>query len=309
VIVDQGNFEFNPYSIPSITRVGNCTDGTEGDLELYVFSYFNISSNFNYTLYQPGQSNQNGFIQEGTYDILNIDELDCNIFVHDALGRVGYFVVQNGKTIDRYVQSEYKAFGKCVTKTCPNQSILIMNKDNETSFFYNLTGNEEILDSGYVTTADSICFDYNKCNEITGNGTATYFFFEGDQIYDSGFSTDYFKIGDCEQICDHLPILSTTSRGKDIVIHLATISGMSALNDVATFQYKAACWIIYDDIKNLNASSPNLVQRYVLGLFYIATNGLSWTESKSFLSGKYECDWGSVSCNSNGFVSHLSLSK
>jgi len=310
----NGTIVFDPSYAPNeIIFVGNCTNSFEGGQELYVYSpYGDIA----YAFYRFGQSeespafsSENGTIQNGKYEIFHMSDSDCNMFQRKSLVGGNYFLVQGDETIDSGVltSKQYEAFGSCASKKCLDETIIIKN-DNEDPFSYNLSDeNGEIRYSGDVVTIESICIDVSKCSILTGNDTATYFFLRGNEVYDIGLSTDYYGIGACKNECDLMPLLSKSSRGLDIVTHLATISGMHALVDVTTSQYKAACWLIYDDVKNLNASSTNLVQRYVLGLLYTSTNGPSWYISDSFLSGKDECNWYGVAC-SNKRVSQLRLS-
>ena len=307
--ITHGDVAFDPTNKnQKIVFVGNCTNHVDKDQKLYVLTYQSWTSNVTYTFHRSGHSPKKSSIQAGNYEFFNMSESGCNIFTYHAVGLIRYFVVQNGETLESGRLLEDKTFGSCPTNICANETMLMLNNDMGSPFFYNLTTNGEILAGGYIEKNTTICFDSNNCNIITGNGTATYFFLKGTELYESGQNTDFYKIGACEKECDLMPVLSTTTRGKDIVTHLATISGMSALVDINAPQYKAACWIIYDDMREFNASSPNLVQRYVLGLFYIATNGPKWTRSYSFLSDKHECDWGGITCDES-FVQLLSICK
>jgi len=267
-ILDQGNFTYHQDdATKQITRAGNCTNSSEGDQELYVFTSADYVGNVTYSFYRPGQEIAHGYVQAGNYEVLNMNASNCNIFVSDTVSHVEYFIVKNGEIIAYdALNKKYKMFGSC--DICLGQSIRIWNNQIDNTFFYNLTENGFFIDSWSVMTEELLCIDGNKCYTLTGDGSATYFFLNDNEIYDSALSTDTYNINSCEKICDSMPILSATNRGKDIVTHLATISGMNALVDVTTDQYKAACWIIHDDIRNLTVSSPNLVQRYVLGLFY-----------------------------------------
>ena len=56
------------------------------------------------------------------------------------------------------------------------------------------------------------------------------------------------------------------------------------------------CWLVYDDYRRLDASSPHLLQRYVLALFYFSTNGDKWKKSLGYLTAKNECHWGGITC-------------
>ena len=305
-----GNFKHHSSFAPDeIVFAGNCENYLDTENTLYVFTYPSYTSNVTYTFYRFGQSSEEGFIQEGSYNSFTMNELGCSTIVYDGIGVVRYFVVEDGETNETGPLMEYTSFGSCPTSNCTNETLVILNNDHKYPLSYNLNVDGEIVKSGFVENGTNICFDSNSCNMLTWNGSATYFFLRENDIYEVGLSTDFPKFGMCKEECDLMPVLSTTLRGMNIVTYLATISGMSALVDITTPQYKAACWIIYDDVKNLTAFSSNLVQRYVLGLFYIATNGPNWIRSYSFLSGKNECDWGAVVCNDQEFVKYMRLSK
>ena len=175
------------------------------------------------------------------------------------------------------------------------------------SFFCNLAVNGEITGSGNIVTSVSVHVVISECNEATRNRAATCFFQSENKIHEVSLSTNCHQIGSCVKTCDRMPMLSTVSRGKGIASYLAAISGMDSLVNAATSQYKAAYWLICDDIKHINASSPHVVQRCVIGLLYISTSGPSWTKSNSFLSGEYECDWRSVTYDSDDHTCRLYL--
>ena len=101
----------------------------------------------------------------------------------------------------------------------------------------------------------------------------------------------------------------------------SSISGMDAIANLDSPQYKAACWIINDDTRQLdpsnNSSQVALVQRYVLAVLYYSTQGWAWHDTFDFLSEKNECDWNNdyngyilgVICDEAGIIHKLDLSK
>jgi len=91
--------------------------------------------------------------------------------------------------------------------------------------------------------------------------------------------------------CDGNPLLTDSSRGRDITMIASGVSGMDVLTDVDSQQYKAVCWLIYDDSRQLNSTTVALAQRYVLALLYQSTKGRKWKKSYNFLSEKDECEW------------------
>ena len=81
-----------------------------------------------------------------------------------------------------------------------------------------------------------------------------------------------------------------------------------------------------DDNHVLCPDSPYLVQRYVLALFYFATDGDNWplcsadetstpcvdengTEIVRFLSNTNECEWYGVVCDFDKFVTLIEIGK
>jgi len=70
------------------------------------------------------------------------------------------------------------------------------------------------------------------------------------------------------------------------------ISNIEKLIDTDSPQYRAACWIIHDDLFRVKASDQSLVQHYVLALLYYSTHGWDWTNKDLFLVPISECYWG-----------------
>ena len=101
----------------------------------------------------------------------------------------------------------------------------------------------------------------------------------------------------------------------------------TVLYNTSTPQYRALEWILFTDPMKLGQSDPNLVQRYVLALFYFQTTARygSWnsscippdstesiycTGSESrirWLSDSSECEWDGVLCNDANQTTSLEL--
>ena len=92
-----------------------------------------------------------------------------------------------------------------------------------------------------------------------------------------------------------------------------SISGQESIDDEYSPQRKAYMWIVHDDKLFQNTNEPlnrdAIVQRYVLSVFYFATNGPLWIEN-NWLSGS-ECtdEWTGIKCNSQNQVISLYLGK
>ena len=95
---------------------------------------------------------------------------------------------------------------------------------------------------------------------------------------------------------------------SDIAI---SISGQESIDDEYSPQRKAYTWIVYDDKIFQNTDEPLnrdvVVQRYVLSVFYFATNGPLWVEN-NWLNGS-ECTdtWKGIACNGQNQVISLFL--
>ena len=168
---------------------------------------------------------------------------------------------------------------------------------------HNVTDNTTVSSS--TTTVSStmdkeVCLDMNECSIINGiEGSGIYYIIQNNQIIDFG-SNDSFSPNSCStNICDDKPLLSTLE-GRAVVTLLLTVSGMDVSADADIPQYHVACWLIHDDVRGLSAVDENLIQRYVLSLLYLTTNGSyldneadvsmhGWKDNYHFISSKHEC--------------------
>jgi len=105
----------------------------------------------------------------------------------------------------------------------------------------------------------------------------------------------------------HRCLMELTLRDALITIELQSVSHPLDLVDVTKPQWKAKEWILRYDRMNLCPDDPNLIQRYVMALFYVSAGGNDWKKcsanrSKSscdrhvrWLHG-HECTWYGVAC-------------
>ena len=99
-------------------------------------------------------------------------------------------------------------------------------------------------------------------------------------------------------------------RRISILKKIETISG-NKVRRKSTAQHIAAEWIIVNDKLYLDASSPYLIQRYVVALIYYAMGGrYAWTGDYNWMDGDTnECQWTGIECNSNSFITKIELGK
>jgi hypothetical protein len=117
-----------------------------------------------------------------------------------------------------------------------------------------------------------------------------------------------------------------TQKGVSIFDHtsifneLVKISDIKLLSDITgeMAQRKALVWI---KTTETTLSMNQLLQRYILAVFYFSTGGEKWTHcskqsslcrlhnvsSNHFLSNDNECTWGGIACDSTGNVIAINI--
>lgn len=122
----------------------------------------------------------------------------------------------------------------------------------------------------------------------------------------------------CDQRCDNFrPCdLLPAQRDSQILDILGGISDPTALQTRGTPQFRAARYLIDEDLLLLCPGEEKLVQRYVMSLLYFATNGNSWTRCSqrdnscpvpNYLSAIDECEWFGLFCNEDFAITEISI--
>ena len=115
--------------------------------------------------------------------------------------------------------------------------------------------------------------------------------------------------------CVRLPALSPRnqvnnfefdSRIENILEIIHSLSPINLIHDFQSAQYKAACYIIFDDIVGTSLESEKLIQRYSLSVFLYTTNQLS-----EFPLPHSICDMGGsrIDCNKEGHITKIDWGK
>lgn len=111
------------------------------------------------------------------------------------------------------------------------------------------------------------------------------------------------------QRCSKLPILSPINednnfshdeRIRKILSTIHAISTADSLNQFFSPQYKAACWILFDDERMIEPHNPNVVQRYILALYLFATR----RNAADFLPKNF-CDYPDFYCDDSHQVTRI----
>lgn len=93
---------------------------------------------------------------------------------------------------------------------------------------------------------------------------------------------------------------------------LATISDTSLLEAKHTDQFKAFMWMTRMDPSPVDMKTtphPVIIQKYIMALIYVSTNGKEWDDQYSFLTSASVCDWEGLTCNDEGEILSIVLEK
>ena len=149
------------------------------------------------------------------------------------------------------------------------------------------------------------CYRVSVNDQIVVNG----FSFTGEKIH----TIDIFSSGKAiEQQCHKHPLLSPMNHLNDfqyddrvhkIMFVIYTVSSQHALSNFRTPQYKAACWILFDDIAQISWDNELLVQRYVMAVLIYS---IHYDEEILFSN---ICESETVLCNDQGHVTEINWGK
>ena len=113
--------------------------------------------------------------------------------------------------------------------------------------------------------------------------------------------------------CEENPILSPTNhlnhfeydeRIDRILGVLHSLSSLELLSYPHTPQYKAACWIIFDDMSEMQVINELFIQRYIMAVFLYTMN-----PDEQDLLPLNTCDHQIVTCNGDDKITKVELSK
>ena len=280
-------------------RFGDCSQ-CKGEDEVVLSNQNSESVDVNYTYLSKGVVNHgvvgaeqsvNFCIDPEDFNVLTVETTKPLSYEVEITQPLHYYLVKGKKVLSDYPipMPKSKIFGKDSNRTMT--SLWIHPIIGESNFAYILQS-YDYLHKSFIKEGsyEMICIDVsNNCYNMTSNRMAHLSFFEYGKFVDDGVSSDYSFFGSCSKKCEYNQVLHSTVRGKDIISTISFISRMVDLQDLTTPHYSAACWLIYDDSRNLDASSPQLLQRYILALLFFSTKGLEWKNNWGYLTGKSEC--------------------
>ena len=87
----------------------------------------------------------------------------------------------------------------------------------------------------------------------------------------------------------------------------ANVLSEGALDNEDSPQGQAFLWVTTTPLQP-GEDDAQIIQQYILAVFYYATGGAGWTDKEGWLESSDECDWFKVVCNGSGVVTELTPS-
>ena len=85
---------------------------------------------------------------------------------------------------------------------------------------------------------------------------------------------------------------------------LLTVSSEGALDNEDSPQGQEFLWVTTTPLQP-GEDDAQIIQQYILAVFYYATGGDGWTNGNGWLGSETECNWFRVDCNGSGVVTQL----
>ena len=301
----------------SLYFLGKCGVRCPGETTLLLTNSSPLAvKDFEFTLHTFNTSYIEGVLRHYEMVTFCVNLEKCSLL--DGHGRARHYLLQGNNLIDKEGEGEKRddmhtssksiMIGNCM-KSCTDMKIILSITPGQT-YSYTLKEEDNLLDKSILVQGNDkeFCLDSRKCYQFNGNGKSTYVHIEDGNVISYERNVNHLLIGSCKKLCERKPLLSSTRRSVDIFSVISSVSTSEDLIDIHNKKYEAICWLIFDDTKHLEVTDPFLIQRYVLALFYLSTNGNNWYNSFGYMSASNECNWGGVACL-DGFVTELEFSK
>ena len=182
---------------------------------------------------------------------------------------------------------------------------------NSSEFYFScLTTGIYLFDTTDVNRTTVSCEIFSDCYTVQLDQTSLFQEknFSETMVYSFAIS-QYGHVN--ERNCHLLPNFAPLNGVKDfqfdtrtehIMSSLYAVSSSDSLRIYDSFQYKAACWIIYDDKLQIAAEDEFLVERYVVAAFTYAVN-----QNAELLLANNTCDFSEVKCNDEGHIISIDI--
>jgi len=276
-----------------------------------------VANIWSYTVYttlpQDGKFNYHFFHENGTLiesgsklsSTICYDIMDCHYLLLSGNSR---YEINSGGTLMSgeifYDSPVFIHLGKCVHQCKEKEQVVVAGEVGRDFFWY--TSSKVIHEETFTqATLKAICVKADDC--YTLGGSVSYLASRDDLVIENGNTFRKSKTfgTNCETKCEKKPLLADSSKGQMITPIIYAVSGNENLRNVYSSHYMAACWIIYEDLYEFNATDYKLIiQRYILALLYYENKGKEWKYDSHYLSPKNECNWNGMIYFSdwNGYI-------
>ena len=179
------------------------------------------------------------------------------------------------------------------------------------SYFSCLSAGYYSFDVGNLFQNGNACEKHNECSHIFMNDDLFF-----DESNFTGESTIDFYISDTGKAgyaqdpkCKDLPLLSPINiinnfqHDENIGHILNVLNALSSsvmLSNLESSQYKAACWLLYDDSLKIVAGNELLMERYAMAVLFFDNN----QDDELSIQTNF-CDYDRIGCNNEGHVTAI----
>lgn len=154
----------------------------------------------------------------------------------------------------------------------------------------------------------SPCANVENCYDIFINDTLI---IQGDTFSDAASYSFFISNQGIvrERLCHKLPMLSSVNRfdsfiqserEDNIVTKLISVSSLRSLSNHRSPQYKAACWILFDDELQISSENSFLIERYVLALMFYSMSA----DAELFIPLNI-CNADGIQCDDEGLITQI----
>lgn len=188
-------------------------------------------------------------------------------------------------------------------------------EDQMLSYFSCLSSGLHAIELENQKGDERFCQDINDCYRVFINSELVF----QDENIERKFLLPFYisrsgKAGRVqEKRCNGLPILSPANNLNSFIYDdemaktldlIFSLSAMGMLVNPRTPQYRAACWVLFDDTDRISIEKQYLVERYALGvLFYTIGYG------DELLISIATCDYLGITCDREGRIKGISFGK
>lgn len=216
----------------------------------------------------------------------------------------------NSLQVDTFFHLQKSSSGELIELKPSSSSARVVNSPS--SYFACLPPGIYTITISDTNRDQLLCGDKHNCYTAFVNND---FLFQRSDFSDD-LTYDFFvsESGSAgEQQCNKLRILSPLNdinnfeydeRVEQILSVIRALSSTDSLSRFTSPQYKAACWVLYEDTFVTLQNIDDLLERYVLAIFLFATD-----QSAEVFFSSDTCKHNGISCDERGHITKIDWSK